>query len=297
MNNKFILLLVTLTATSLLAGCSAVKFKSQYPEQFADNVAMVKGEGEKSKLKLTYLLRDYSRGKKGIGQKHTSAFASQSGCRLKIDPAQWRHLDGACSDGLANGRGRAMNRAGNEAYIGEFKDGLPHGKGILGSYYHGKRYYFYGQFKQGILDGRGSLQVRSKAYRHRLGGRWKDGRPHGKLMASIQYSGVLGVKNNMNDFENGCITASDGRPLTRTKLKGQEFCNKLNNPVQAGLTNKILLAKKRTTSPVANQAQQQAKVSNGSPEQRLEKLNRLHKKGLISRADYETKKQEILKEL
>lgn len=256
MNNKYILLLAALTATSALAGCSGIRFYNQYPEQFADNVSMINGEGEKYKYKLKYLLRDFSRGKKSVVQKHDSAFASQPDCKLSIDPAQWRHLDGACSNGLANGYGRAMNRAGNEGYIGEFKNGLPHGKGILKSRFHDKMYYLFGQFKNGILDGRGSLAIYSKAYQHRLGGRWKDGRPHGKHMASIQYSGVLAVKNNMNDYNNGCITAVDSRPMTRKGIKAQAFCNKLSNPVQAGLTNNILLAKKRTTGPSVNQTRQ-----------------------------------------
>lgn len=293
-------LLVTTVTIALLSGCAAVKNNMQHREQAEDQASIFKGKGGDEKSKAKYMIRDFSLGRKfvyeDIASLHARAF-SEPVCRLRVDPGQWRLLDGNCSNGQANGYGRAMSRAGNEVYIGEFRDGLPHGKGLLASDYHGKKYYFYGDFNQGVLEGRTGMQIIAKAYQYRLGGRWKNGRPQGLHISATQYSGVLAVKSNIIEFDNGCIVTIDGKARERDGIKGQEFCSKLGNPVQAGLTNTILQARSQPTQSHGNNKQQQIRSANGTAEQRLQKLNELKKQGLITSADYDRKKQEILNEL
>jgi len=62
--------------------------------------------------------------------------------------------EGDCRKGLASGKGRA---AGIDVYIGEFKEGLPHGKGI----YRWKNGDFYeGEWVKGNKEGKGGMSFK-----------------------------------------------------------------------------------------------------------------------------------------
>lgn len=60
--------------------------------------------------------------------------------------------DGECKDGFAHGLGKAI---GKDEYMGEFKKGVPHGKGRL-TYANGDEYI--GEFRQGNRHGKGYMR-------------------------------------------------------------------------------------------------------------------------------------------
>ena len=58
---------------------------------------------------------------------------------------------GECKKGLAEGKGEAV---GNQRYVGNFKNGLPHGEG---TYYYSESNYHKGKFQEGIKEGKGEM--------------------------------------------------------------------------------------------------------------------------------------------
>ena len=79
------------------------------------------------------------------------------------------NYEGDCRKGKANGKGRAT---GTDLYIGEFKDGLPHGKGI----YRWKNGDFYeGDWVRGKKEGKGGMSFkRSGKPDSVISGYWKN---------------------------------------------------------------------------------------------------------------------------
>ena len=76
------------------------------------------------------------------------------------------------NNGLPNGKGEFLNIGcinHGDKYIGEFKDGKPHGQGEF-IWAHGKRYI--GQFTEGILTGRG-VMIFDENHTEMPGDRWE----------------------------------------------------------------------------------------------------------------------------
>ena len=76
------------------------------------------------------------------------------------------------NNGIPNGKGKFEHVGGfndGDKYIGEFKDGQPHGKGEF-IWTHGKRYI--GQFTEGNLTGRG-VMIFEENHREMPGERWE----------------------------------------------------------------------------------------------------------------------------
>ena len=84
------------------------------------------------------------------------------------------------NNGIANGKGKFEYIGGfnnGDKYIGEFKDGLPHGEGEY-IWSHGKKYV--GQFTEGQITGKGVmtyLENHSELAGDRWEGLFKDGFP------------------------------------------------------------------------------------------------------------------------
>jgi hypothetical protein len=60
---------------------------------------------------------------------------------------------GNCKNGLAEGQGEV---SGIDHYSGDFKDGMPDGKG---TYYYADTAYFKGNFQAGVREGRGEMHM------------------------------------------------------------------------------------------------------------------------------------------
>lgn len=73
---------------------------------------------------------------------------SDSACKVAAKELEGTYV-GECKKGWAQGKGEAQ---GKHRYIGNFKNGLPHGEG---TYYYGDHLYHKGKFQEGIKEGKG----------------------------------------------------------------------------------------------------------------------------------------------
>ena len=89
---------------------------------------------------------------------------------------------GKCKNGLANGKGTAK---GDDTYIGNFKDGLPDGRGKY-TYQNGNTYY--GFWKNGLKHGQGRYKYFANGKEVVQKGFWKDGNYVGKTDPDILLS-------------------------------------------------------------------------------------------------------------
>ena len=81
---------------------------------------------------------------------------SQYDCKVLVENLKGQY-NGACKKGLANGQGSAK---GVDAYVGNFKKGLPNGFGVY-TYENGSNYI--GKFRKGLKDGYGLLNTITEA--------------------------------------------------------------------------------------------------------------------------------------
>jgi len=101
--------------------------------------------------------------------------------------------DGACKNGLANGKGTAK---GQDTYTGFFKDGLPNGKGTY-VFKNGDTYK--GLWKNGLKDGKGKFTFTLNGQHQTLIGYWEEGNYVGKSNPEKPYkvtasSGIMDYK-------------------------------------------------------------------------------------------------------
>ena len=76
--------------------------------------------------------------------------AQNPDCKVLLDSIKGTYA-GECSNGKASGSGKAV---GAHTYEGEFKGGLPEGKG---KYTWANGDYYYGSWKKGLKEGKGEL--------------------------------------------------------------------------------------------------------------------------------------------
>lgn len=94
------------------------------------------------------------------------AFSQNPDCKVLLDSLKGKY-DGDCSNGKANGNGKAV---GIHSYEGEFKNGLPEGKG---KYTWPGGDYYYGGWKKGLKDGKGELHRYEDGKETLVTGYWK----------------------------------------------------------------------------------------------------------------------------
>lgn len=92
--------------------------------------------------------------------------AQNSDCKVLTDSLKGSYT-GECKSGKANGNGKAI---GINTYEGEFKNGVPEGKGKY-SWSNGN--YYYGGWKKGLKEGKGELHQFENGKETLVTGFWK----------------------------------------------------------------------------------------------------------------------------
>lgn len=95
-----------------------------------------------------------------------NSWAQNSTCIVSLDSLKGTY-DGECSNGKANGEGRAI---GVDMYEGAFKNGLPDG---TGKYSWRRGGYYYGSWKKGLKEGKGEFHLPINGVDSAIIGYWK----------------------------------------------------------------------------------------------------------------------------
>lgn len=112
---------------------------------------------------------------------------NSSTCIVGLDSLKGLY-DGECSNGKANGEGKAI---GVDKYEGTFKNGLPDGKG---KYTWKNGDFYYGGWKKGLKEGKGELHLPVNGMDSVIAGYWK------KDMYKGQYENPYAIHNNSSDI-------------------------------------------------------------------------------------------------
>lgn len=99
--------------------------------------------------------------------------AQNPDCKVLLDSIKGTYA-GECSNGKASGSGKAV---GAHTYEGEFKGGLPEGKG---KYTWANGDYYYGGWKKGLKEGKGELHRFENGKESLITGYWKKGNYRGE---------------------------------------------------------------------------------------------------------------------
>lgn len=114
---------------------------------------------------------------------HTKAQDSTAFCKVLTKGLSGRYT-GECKKGLAHGKGEAT---GIQHYIGNFKYGLPDGKGI---YYYNDSVYHEGSFQAGIKEGKGEAHFIRKGLPDSIvKGYWSGDLYRGKRYITYDFDG------------------------------------------------------------------------------------------------------------
>lgn len=111
---------------------------------------------------------------------------------------------GACKNGFANGQGEAV---GTHHYIGQFKNGLPNGRGI---YYFSDSTYYTGNFQDGIKEGKGEMHYQYKGLTDSvLKGYWSGDAYRGTVYQTYRFN-----TSETFDFYDIAATPQSGNTIT-----------------------------------------------------------------------------------
>lgn len=131
-----------------------------------------------------------------------STNAQTDSCKVLLEKISGKYT-GKCLNGLANGKGKSI---GEDTYIGNFKDGMPDGKG---KYLYKNGDIFQGYWKNGFKDGKGKFTYSINGEKYILNGYWKNDEYVGFTEPGIAYrvTSSLGIMNyniekNVSDNKN-----------------------------------------------------------------------------------------------
>lgn len=113
--------------------------------------------------------------------------AQPSDCKVLLDSIKGTY-SGECSNGKASGPGKSV---GVHTYEGDFKAGLPEGKG---KYTWPSGDYYYGGWKKGLKEGKGELHRFENGKESMVTGYWKKGNYRG------EYENPYVINNVTNDI-------------------------------------------------------------------------------------------------
>lgn len=117
----------------------------------------------------------------------SQSFAQNADCKVLADSIKGTYV-GGCKSGKADGAGKST---GVHEYDGDFKNGLPEGKG---KYTWPNGDYFYGGWKKGLKDGKGEMHLPVNGMDSVIHGYWKKGTYIG------QFEFPYKIMNNSSDI-------------------------------------------------------------------------------------------------
>lgn len=154
-----------------------------------------------------------------------AVIAQEPDCKVLLDSLKGTYT-GGCKKGKADGEGKAV---GINTYEGEFKNGLPEGKG---KYTWSNGDYYYGSWKKGMKEGKGQLHQFSDGKENLVEGYWK----------KDQYRG---------EYENPFVITNVTTDIGRTQVtKMNENDNSISITVESLVTNTSLYSSTYQTSVV-----------------------------------------------
>lgn len=114
--------------------------------------------------------------------------AQNETCKVLLEDISGKYT-GECIDGLADGKGKSI---GEDTYIGDFKNGLPHGKG---KYVYKNGDTFKGSWKMGKKNGKGKFKYTLNNEKQTLIGYWENDEYVGTKNPEITYKVInsLGI--------------------------------------------------------------------------------------------------------
>jgi hypothetical protein len=153
---------------------------------------------------------------------------AQESCQVLMASISGKY-EGDCKKGKANGKGKAE---GTDQYVGEFKDGLPHGKGL----YRWKNGDFYeGSWVNGKKDGQGGMSHKRSGQADSVTtGYWKKDAYIGKnekpyiIHNRTNHFSMIEIKKNKSGLENNITielgsTSGGAKSITRGSIPKPEL--------------------------------------------------------------------------
>jgi hypothetical protein len=166
----------------------------------------------------------------------TLSINAQTGsCKVLLEKISGKY-SGKCLNGLANGKGKSI---GEDTYIGNFKDGLPDGKG---KYVYKNGDNFFGYWKDGKKDGKGKFEYSLNGEKCFLIGYWKKDEYVGVTEPGVLYrvsssSGIINYnveKVKSVDMQNKEISFSIKSAFTDFVPKDLKISKSSGQIVQTG---------------------------------------------------------------
>lgn len=165
---------------------------------------------------------------------------SSSGCKVLI-PEISGSYKGECKKGLANGVGEAT---GKDFYSGEFKNGMPHGKG---KYIWADGIIYQGEWKKGKRNGFGELKKKTTEPDSVTAGYWVDNEYIGKEknIYTLNQKGTnivsvtfVRLNNEKNGIEIGYF--KNGKPIPTYSFGISERVGRYGNIVKSDFAKTLV---------------------------------------------------------
>ena len=167
----------------------------------------------------------------------TNVFAQ---CEVFLESIKGTY-DGGCKKGKADGFGKAV---GTDTYEGEFKKGLPHGKG---TYIWANGNVFKGMFKKGEKEGEGELVFKTAIADSTITGYWLDDEYIGKepypyklMQKDFNIASVSFRRINSSGNEIQIIYVEGGKEISTNNIFVIETEGRFTTVHQSPRTKKIL---------------------------------------------------------
>lgn len=161
----------------------------------------------------------------------SGSISAQEDCKVLMTTISV-HYQGSCKHGLADGKGEA---SGIDRYTGNFRKGYPYGKGTY-VWHTGEKYV--GEWKNGLRDGAGVLTFKYMDRDSVLSGVWRDDKYIGEKAVSpyvIEYKEGIGRVTCMRVGDRPYVqikflrNGGEGNIMTNLLMQGSSGSEKISS--------------------------------------------------------------------